>query len=111
MIYLSISARPPRAVAQFVPSGACDARALTDVSEFINGRARLRINLLTAMRREGSMEVPAGYQLQLFGHALARGSCTVLSARSGWSLTERALRSSPLALGGLNEVHQGLQEC
>jgi len=34
------SVRPLRAVAQLVPSGACDARALTDVSEFISGRAR-----------------------------------------------------------------------
>ena len=55
-------------------------------------RPKLALSLRTTSRASVLlMEVPAGYHLQLFGHALARGSCTALSAHSGWSLTERAL--------------------
>ena len=57
------------------------------------------------------MEMPDLHQLHLLGLALARGSCISLSARSRWSRTERGLRPPLLALAGLDEAPQGLQEC
>ena len=56
------------------------------------------------------IEMPDVHELQLFGLALARGSCISLSARSRWSRTERGLRPLLLALAGLDEAPQGLQE-
>mgnify|MGYP001496169673 CR=1 FL=1 len=57
------------------------------------------------------MEMPDLHQLHLLGLAIARGSCISLSARSRWSRTERGLRPPLLALAGLDEAPQGLQEC
>ena len=57
------------------------------------------------------MEMPDVHELHLLGLALARGSCISLSARSRRSRTERGLGPPLLALAGVDEAPQGLQEC
>ena len=76
------------------------------------GVPKLALSLRTHTRTSVlDMEMPDLHQLHLFGLALARGRCISLSARSRWSCTERGLRPPLLALAGLDEAPQGLQEC
>ena len=76
-------------------------------------RPKLALSLRTHTRTSvlDLMEMPDLHQLHLLGLALARGSCISLSARSRWSRIERGLRPPLLALAGLDEAPQGLQEC
>ena len=75
-------------------------------------RPKLALSLRTHTRTSvlDLMEMPDLHQLHLLGLALARGSCISLSARSRWSRIERGLRPPLLALAGLDEAPQGLQE-
>ena len=76
-------------------------------------RPKLALSLRTHTRTSvlDLMEMPDLHQLHLLGLALAWGSCISVSARSRWSRTERGLRPPLLALAGLDEAPQGLQEC